>query len=258
MIYKRNLEKMRTEMENRIRFVRKEIIASPQGYLLKTKHGEREEYIHVYYRKGRRIRKRIKPDSEMVAGLLRKSLLEKELELMEKNYKVISSAIEKYTEFSVNQVMNQLPQNLVTDYEKFFAAEKEKAGAGPNQTDYMPEGRIHLTSRGLRVRSKSELIIAEKLYEYGIEFWYEEVLKIGKHTVVPDFTIRRRDGKFFYWEHCGRTCDDEYMARHRRKMKLYGDAGIVPWDNLIVTYDDADGNLNLAAVEGEIKAKLLV
>jgi len=77
MIYKRNLEKMRTEMENRIRFVRKEIIASPQGYLLKTRHGEREEYIHVYYRKGKRIRKRVRPDSEMAAGLLRKTFWKK-------------------------------------------------------------------------------------------------------------------------------------------------------------------------------------
>jgi len=154
--------------------------------------------------------------------------------------------------------MNQLPQNMITDYEKLFAAEKEKAGVGPNQADYMPEGRTHITSRGLRVRSKSEVLIAEKLYEYGIDFRYEEVLKIGKYTFVPDFTVRRRDGKVFYWEHCGRTSDEEYMTRHRRKMELYEIAGIVPWDNLIVTYDDEEGNINIAAAEGEIKAKLLV
>ena len=258
MIYKEKLEKMRTEMDNRIKFVRKEIIASPQGYLLKTRHGERQEYIHVYYRKGRRIRKRVKPYSEIADGLLRKSLLEKELDLLEKNYKILTAAAEKYIEYSASYAMNQISQNMVTDYEKLFAAEKEKAGTGPNQSDYMPEGRTHLTSRGLRVRSKSELIIAEKLYEYRIEFWYEEVLRIGKYTVVPDFTIRRRDGKVFYWEHCGKTGDDEYMARHRWKMELYEDAGIVPWDNLIVTYDDGSGNLNLAAVEGEIRAKLIV
>lgn len=38
---------------------------------------------------------------------------------------------------------------------------------------------------------------------------------------------------------------------------MYEKAGIVPWDNLIVTYDGADGNLNLAIVESEIKNKLL-
>lgn len=258
MVYKAKLEKIRTEINNRIDFVRKEIINSPQGYLLKTKHGERDEYIHIYYRKGQRVRKRIKGDSEMAKRLLRKRLLETELEILEGNFKCISVLTDKYIEFSMNNAAARLPRRLADDYQKLFEAEKQATGAGQNQSAYLPEGKMQITSRGLRVRSKSEVLIAEKFYEYGIDFTYEEVLQIGKHTLAPDFTIRRRDGKVFYWEHCGRTDNSEYMAKHSWKLELYESAGIVPWDNLIVTYDDGSGVINLAAVEGEIRAKLLV
>ena len=49
----------------------------------------------------------------------------------------------------------------------------------------------------------------------------------------------------------------EYMARHKRKMELYESVGIVPWDNLIVTYGDINGNIDVRAIESELISKLL-
>lgn len=66
------------------------------------------------------------------------------------------------------------------------------------QSDYRPENKIHVTSRGLKVRSKSELIICENLYDNHVEFRYEQILKIGDRTFAPDFTIKRKDGKIIY------------------------------------------------------------
>ena len=39
--------------------------------------------------------------------------------------------------------------------------------------------------------------------------------------------------------------------------KLYESVGIVPWDNLIVTYGDINGNIDVRAIEGELRSKLL-
>ena len=40
-------------------------------------------------------------------------------------------------------------------------------------------------------------------------------------------------------------------------MRIYAEAGIVPWKNLIITYDSEDGILDLEAVEAEIKNKVM-
>ena len=49
----------------------------------------------------------------------------------------------------------------------------------------------------------------------------------------------------------------EYMEHHKWKMKVYETAGIVPWDNLIVTYGDVHGNVDLRIIESELRSKLL-
>ena len=47
------------------------------------------------------------------------------------------------------------------------------------------------------------------------------------------------------------------MKHHKWKLSMYERAGIVPWKNLIVTYDDDFGNLNIARIESEITTRLL-
>ncbi len=85
----------------------------------------------------------------------------------------------------------------------------------------------------------------------------EQVLHIGTKSFAPDFTIRRSDGTLFYWEHCGMTGSETYMQRHKVKLSMYESIGIVPWKNLIVTYDDPQGCVRLSVIESEIRNKLL-
>lgn len=125
------------------------------------------------------------------------------------------------------------------------------------QSDYMPEGKTHRTSRGMRVRSKSESIIVEKLYEYKVPFRYEEVLERGSFKMIPDFTLMDLYGNVYYWEHCGLPGNPDYMKRHKRKLEQYEQLGIVAWKNLIVTYDNESGNINIPTIESEIRNKLL-
>ena len=76
--------------------------------------------------------------------------------------------------------------------------------------------------------------------------------------MVPDFTIMRADWKLFYHEHCGMPGDKKYMENHKRKLEVYESLGIVPWDNLIITYDSKEGNLDLKIIESEISSKLIL
>ncbi len=75
----------------------------------------------------------------------------------------------------------------------------------PKITEYKnkfyEEKLIHKTKRGEMVRSKSEVIIANMLFDADINYLYEEPLQLKDGSIrSPDFTISK-NGKTFYWEH---------------------------------------------------------
>ncbi|MCR5702980.1 MAG: hypothetical protein K6G85_00040 [Eubacterium sp.] len=95
------------------------------------------------------------------------------------------------------------------------------------------------TERGERVRSKSEKIIADKLYRENIAYRYEYPLKLSNGVVVyPDFTIldeiRRRN---IIFEHFGMMDNAEYSNNTISKMQMYAREGYVLGDNLFVTME---------------------
>ena len=112
---------------------------------------------------------------------------------------------------------------------------------------YMKEGLVHVTDKGEKVRSKSEVIIANFLHSNGVDYKYEERLynKEGDKNDfrIPDFTIYI-EGKVWYLEHCGMVNDDEYLKKWENERK--------PWykknnyeTHLIITYDKLIGNQGL-------------
>ncbi len=75
---------------------------------------------------------------------------------------------------------------------------------------------------------------------------------------VPDFKIRRpRDGKIFYWEHMGLVTDVAYHDKNIRKLKQYATIGINPWDNLIITFAQEDGGIDVKKIDAIIQGWLL-
>lgn len=122
---------------------------------------------------------------------------------------------------------------------------------------FLEEGLIHRTERGDLVRSKSELIIADKLHARGIGYAYEQPLTLGNGQLrYPDFTIAdHASGITFYWEHLGMLNDPGYRARWKRKRAEYISADIKPYEDggglegtLIETSDDSNGGLDAANI----------
>ena len=123
-------------------------------------------------------------------------------------------------------------------------------------SDYLPEGRTIITSRGQRMRSKAEVMIAEKLYEYGIPFRYEQEVVLDGVTLHPDFTFEGADGSEFYLEFCGMMDDERYVENHKRKVAMYQAADIVPWKNIIYVY--ARGNeLDMRRIDSIIRTQVI-
>ncbi|WP_210417092.1 AAA family ATPase [Citricoccus sp. SGAir0253] len=124
---------------------------------------------------------------------------------------------------------------------------------------YMEKGLIHHARKGIHVRSKSEVIIADLLYSKGIDFAYEQPLVRGGMTRLPDFTIEDADtGETYYWEHLGMLNNDSYRRKWEEKLRWYRDHGIHPWGEgstkradgrLIITRDRPDGSISSAEIE---------
>jgi len=134
------------------------------------------------------------------------------------------------------------------------------------QQIFLENGLIHRTERGELVRSKSELIIADKLHARGIDYAYEQRLVLPNGRICyPDFTITNTArGATFYWEHLGMAEDPGYRARWERKRAEYIEAGIKPYDlgggpvgTLIETHDQPGGSLDAAKI-AEIIDKVIL
>lgn len=112
------------------------------------------------------------------------------------------------------------------------------------------------TSTGVRVRSKSEVIIADALSRAGIPFRYEYPTGIrGWGTLYPDFTcLDRRSRTEIIWEHFGMMSDHDYADVAIQKILRYNENGYVLGRNFIATFETADSPLNLKQVQTCIKA----
>ena len=88
---------------------------------------------------------------------------------------------------------------------------------------------VYETERGERVRSKSELTIANALAKHGIPYKYEcpMILKNG-WKIHPDFTVLNvKKRKQLYWEHRGMMDDPSYAKHSVDRIKQYMKNGIM-------------------------------
>ena len=101
------------------------------------------------------------------------------------------------------------------------------------------------TRKGVRVRSKSEMIIADMLDEIEIPFLYEKPLKLGTWTIHPDFTLLDiKNRREIYWEHFGMMDDMDYRNDAFLKMSKYEEYGFYQHDRLIWTFETGKQPLN--------------
>ena len=117
------------------------------------------------------------------------------------------------------------------------------------------EGAPEFYSRqGLRLRSKSEVIIADMLDEMKVPFLYEKPLKLKYGIVHPDFTILNiTNRQEIYWEHLGMMDDSDYRNNAFSKIRNYEESGIYQHDRLIWTFETGKYPLNTRELRKMIK-----
>lgn len=126
---------------------------------------------------------------------------------------------------------------------------------------FLEDGLIHKTRKGIAVRSKSEVIIADLLYSKQIEFRYEQPFVAADGTWrSPDFTIDDdTTGTTVLWEHLGMLHRSSYRRKWESKLAWYRANGVLPDEEvggpngtLVTTRDGADGSISSADIEAII------
>lgn len=122
-----------------------------------------------------------------------------------------------------------------------------------HNTNY-PEGLIHPTYAGNKVRSKSEVIIANALFNYNIPYRYESGIQLDDIIFYPDFTIcHPKTMEIYYWEHFGMMELTSYSDKVFSKLKIYANHNIIPSINLITTYETKDYPINSSEIKETIE-----
>lgn len=118
------------------------------------------------------------------------------------------------------------------------------------------------TLKNERVRSKSEMIIADELYRYEIPYRYEMPLMLedwGKSVIFrPDFTVmNQKSGKIYIWEHLGMMDNPEYIEKNIKKLDIYEKNGFLLGENLLLSHETSKTPLSRIVLDSYIECYLL-
>ena len=129
---------------------------------------------------------------------------------------------------------------------------------------FQPDSPEYYTARGERVRSKSEVIIADTLTRLSIPYRYEYPLTLHRGgrkttslTLYPDFLcLNLRTRQEFIWEHFGLMDDPSYSNRAIQKLRTYSENGIHPGHHLILSTENTELPLSTLHIENLINTFL--
>lgn len=154
------------------------------------------------------------------------------------------------------QKLSDKRQDLISPYimtDKLYAKTWQSQKIKP--CSYMPDKLVYETKRGEMVRSKSEALIANTLYDLKLPYFYEKSLQLKNGIVrYPDFTIlHTKKREEFYLEHFGLLDDEAYLYNNLHKLDEYRENGIFLGKNLLITYETTESPLDIRGIKGMLR-----
>lgn len=184
-------------------------------------------------------------DSDLKQKLVRKCILKNMIAACDINCKLLDQSIvlsRKTADLkgrSLHGITYERIRRLFpTAYYAYSEEQRRWMVSGSYRNHFNEAGLKYVTACGIKVRSKSERIIADLLAEHHIAFRYEAEFVTDRGSLFPDFMIMRRDGKIVIWEHLGLMDDADYYRKACDKIERYRMEGFTQHTNLICTYEE--------------------
>lgn len=270
------IEKRLVELQNLLFTKKKSYEKAPQGRIRISQNGGHPEYYLVTERGS--LRGKYLPHSQktLARQLAQKDydarlikLLQKEITALQNYMKQTSNgrAIPELYD-SLCPARRSLITPAILTNEQYAARWQDVSWTG---RPFAPDAPYICTAHGERVRSKSEVIIADTLFRYNIPYRYEFPITLKRSnsadirrdfgssiTLYPDFLcLNTRTRTEFYWEHFGLMDSTEYSNNAAGKLRLYTENGILAGRNLIITMETQTEPPSIKALEKLIEEFLL-
>ncbi len=228
---------------------------------------------------------------DLIAKLARRRYNEKtrkvavqEMKQLEKCLSILRN--EKNGLADISRVSDGFPEPLKKYITLDSMSDDEYSARWQEENVVVKSKRIHAednyhkfkTMRGDYVGSKSEAIIADRLFANGIPYHYEvafipeakadlaspvydeygriigyEALGFDpfeRDTLHPDFyVLNKRTRKAYFWEHLGRLQDPKYCTDNLNRLVRIIDAGYRIGEEILITHEDSNNPLRLESID---------
>ncbi len=202
-------------------------------------------------------------DLAMVQNLTQQDYLRKADHLVQRRLKKVQALKKDLETKDLDQIFESTPpakQVLIQPVQATRDQRIEEWTKRPYQGKAFAEDMREIyTHRHERVRSKSEKILADTFAAYHLPYKYECPLMLNDgFTIYPDFTFLDPDtNEEIYWEHFGMMDHADYARTTANKIMHYIKNGILPGNQLILTFETGDQPLNDQIIERLIHDYLL-
>lgn len=260
------LEQCAKEMNEAAKMIQATQDVFPEGRLRVSPHRGSYQYYHISEKSEQVASKGTyipKERMDLARGLAQKLYNKVVAEAFERGAKAMKDALLKFNYLEIENCFDvqgvgrwpliapvYLPNDVYAD--RWQQVEYQGQCFEENEA-------VLITAKGERVRSKSEVIIANMLNQLGVPYRYEYPLRMSSGRVVyPDFTclnVRTRDE--FIWEHFGRMNDAEYQVKTFKKLDGFALDGYIHGVNFIYTMENDLRPMNPKYVELLVRTFLL-
>lgn len=248
--------------DSAIIFFKKRLKSLPSGVLKAVKYQREEGYYFQYYCRdngldstGRYLKKE---DLVLAKQLAQKEYYEKALKVSEKEKDLICRFLQHSDEDALLKVYSEMSEGKRILVEPYVLPDDEYAirwQAKPfSGGKFSEDDPVYYTKRGDRVRSKSEQIIADRLFDAGVPYRYEFPFSYdtptGRKQILTDFTaLNKRTRSVYRWEHFGRMDDPKYRRTFFWKQSVYSQSDCILGVGIIFTFEDNDNPLDTRYVD---------
>ncbi len=239
-----------------------ELLSAPEGALHISESANRVQY-YLKTDEGEKRKRYLKNREEkLVQELCQKDYDKKVLQSAKKELYQLERLKKSYPTQLYGDVYETLHphrkkhvQPIILSDEEYEKQWEQVEYIGKAFRDDAPE---YYTDKGERVRSKTEILIANALCKHKVPYRYEAPLHLkGYGTIHPDFTVLNvRLRKEFYWEHMGMMDDFEYAENALLRIGMYEKNDIFPGNKLILTHETARRPINSRNIEKMISQYL--
>jgi len=242
----------KAELEQQVERCDKRLKKAPEGKLYISKGKNNYQY---YLRKlnSEKTGTYIKKDQfKLITRLAQKKYDMEFISLAEKELEIISEFIRKYRNINhINEsVFDKYPAEIKKEIVPAEISDEEYIRRWLEEP-YIRKGfntddAEHYTKRGERVRSKSEVIIANTLYDMGIPYKIEMPVQLWNGMIYhPDFALLDiKNRKVIYYEHFGKMDDFEYITTQLERIDDYTRTGLYIGKDYFITYETIKHPLN--------------